>query len=169
MFTWRRAKASIIDASVGRQRRTLGAEDTGDMTTDFDRSMEELQRQVLEDARRTYSDKVIEAFYNPKNLGRMPESDARGIVRGSCRDTMEIYLRLDGERIEEVTFMTDGCGPSVACGSVLTTMVTGMSLNEAGDIRARDLLDALDGLPDESAHCAELAVSTLREAIANRA
>ena len=137
------------------------------MATDFDRFIEELQQQVLEDARTVYSDKVIEAFYNPKNLGRMPEPDGRGIVQGWCGDTMEIYLRLNGEGIEESTFMTDGCGPSVACGSTLTTMVTGMSLDEASEVRPEDLLAALDGLPEESAHCAELAVSTLRKAIDN--
>jgi nitrogen fixation NifU-like protein len=139
------------------------------MATDFDHLVEELRQQVLEDARTVYSDKVIEAFYNPKNLGRMPESDGRGIVQGWCGDTMEIYLRLNGEGIEKASFMTDGCGPSVACGSMLTTMVTGMSLEEASEVRPEDLLAALDGLPDESAHCAELAVSTLREALANRA
>jgi len=137
------------------------------MTTDFERFVEELQQQVKEDARKLYSDKVIEAFYNPKNLGRMSEPHACGVVKGWCGDTMEIYLRLNGDRIEQASFMTDGCGPSVACGSVLTTIIEGMTVNEANEIRPQDLLEALDGLPDESAHCAELAVSTMRKAIAN--
>jgi nitrogen fixation NifU-like protein len=138
------------------------------MATDFDRFVDELQQQIIEQARAVYSDKVIEAFYNPKNLARMPEPDARGIVHGWCGDTMEIYLRLNGERIEQASFMTDGCGPTVACGSTLTTMVQGLSLQEAGGITPEDLLEALDGLPEESVHCAELAVSTLREAIVNQ-
>jgi len=129
--------------------------------------VEELQQQIIEQARAVYSDKVVEEFYNPRNLGRMPEPDARGIVHGWCGDTMEIYLRLNGERIREIAFMTDGCGPSVACGSMLTAMVQGMSLEEAGEIKPQDLLAALDGLPEESVHCAELAVSTLQEAILN--
>jgi nitrogen fixation NifU-like protein len=137
------------------------------MATDFDRSMEELQQQVTEQARAVYSDKVVDEFYNPKNVGRMPEPDARGLVHGWCGDTMEIYLRLDGERIKEATFVTDGCGPTVACGSMLTTMVQGMSLEEAGEVRPKDLLEALDGLPEENAHCAELAVSTLQNALFN--
>ena len=136
-------------------------------TSDFDRMVEELQQQIIEQARAVYSDKVVEEFYNPRNLGRMPEPDARGIVHGWCGDTMEIYLRLNGERIREIAFMTDGCGPSVACGSMLTAMVQGMSLEEAGEIKPQDLLAALDGLPEESVHCAELAVSTLQEAILN--
>jgi nitrogen fixation NifU-like protein len=135
------------------------------MATDFDRLVDDLQQQIIEDARGVYSDKVVEAFYNPKNLGRLPEPDACGVVRGWCGDTMEIYLRLDGERIAEAAFMTDGCGPTVACGSTLTTMVQGLSLQEAGGITPEGLLEALDGLPEERVHCAELAVSTLREAI----
>lgn len=138
------------------------------MATDFDRFVEELQQQILEQARAVYSEKVIKACYDPQNVGRMPDPDARGIVHGWCGDTMEIHLRLDGERIEQACFITDGCGPSVACGSTLTTMIHGMSLQEAGKITPEDLLEALDGLPEESVHCAELAVSTLREAIANR-
>ena len=80
---------------------------------------------------------------------------------------MEIYLQLDGEQIEEASFMTDGCGPTVACGSMLTTMVRGMSLNEAKRIRPQQLIDALDGLPEASTHCADLAVNTLQKAISD--
>jgi len=130
--------------------------------------VEEIQRQIIEDERATYSQKVIEEYYNPKNLGRMSDPDAVGIVQGWCGDTMEIYLRMNSSRIEEATFMTDGCGPTVACGSKLTAMVRGMSLGKAFQVTQHDLVAALDGLPEESLHCAELAVSTLREAIANR-
>ncbi len=136
-------------------------------TTDFDRMVEELQREIVEQEQALYSDKVIEEAHNPRNLGRMPEPDARGLVHGWCGDTMEIYLGLDGERIKEATFMTDGCGATLACGSVLTQMVTGVSLDEASEIRPKDLLSALDGLPKENVHCAELAVSTLQNAILN--
>ena len=131
----------------------------------FDRMVEEIQRQIIEDERATYSQKVIEEYYNPKNLGRMSAPDAVGIVHGWCGDTMEIYLRMNSSRIEEATFMTDGCGPTVACGSKLTTMVRGMSLDQASEITPENLIAALDGLPEESLHCAELAVNTLREAI----
>lgn len=138
------------------------------MATDFDRFVDELQQQIIEQAQAVYSDKVIEAFYHPRNLGRMPEPDACGVVHGWCGDMMEIYLRLNGERVEQASFTTDGCGPTVACGSTLTTMVQGLSLHDAGGITPEDLLEALDGLPEESVHCAELAVNTLREAIASR-
>jgi nitrogen fixation NifU-like protein len=134
---------------------------------DFDRMVKELQREIAEQEQAVYSAKVIEEVHNPRNIGRMSQPDARGLVHGWCGDTMEIYLRLNGERIEEATFMIDGCGPSVACGSMLTRMVIGMSLEEASEVRPENLLDALDGLPEESDHCAELAVSTLQNAIFN--
>ena len=137
--------------------------------TDFDRFVKELQQQVIEQERAIYSPKVIEETHNPKNLGRMAEPDAQATVRGWCGDTMKIYLRLDGERIEQASFMTNGCGPTVACGRMLTTMVHGMSLEEAGAVGPKDLLNVLGGLPEESVHCAELAVNTLREAISSRA
>lgn len=127
--------------------------------------VEELQRQVIEDERVTYSQKVIEECYHPQNVGRMSDPDAVGIVHGWCGDTMEIHLRVDNSRIRGATFVTDGCGPTVACGSKLTAMVCGMSLDEACQIEQGDLVAALDGLPEESLHCAELAVKTLREAI----
>jgi len=135
--------------------------------TDFDRMVNELQREIIEQEQAIYSATVIEEVYNPKNVGRMPEPDVRGLVHGWCGDTMEIYLRLNGKGIEEATFVTDGCGPSVACGSMLTRMVTGMSLEEAGELLPEDLLKALDGLPEDSVHCAELAIKTLQNALFN--
>ncbi len=138
------------------------------MASEFDRFVKELQRQIIEEARAVYSDRVIREFINPKNVGRLAKPGAHATVLGWCGDTMEIYLRLNGEKIEEASFMTDGCGPTVACGSMLTTMVQGMSLKEAERIRPEQLIDALDGLPEESVHCAELAVTTLRKAIGSR-
>lgn len=135
--------------------------------SDFDRMVEEIQRWIIEEERALYSAKVIEEYHHPQNLGRMSEPDGVGIVHGWCGDTMEIYLRVNGRRIGEATFMTDGCGPTVACGSKLTTMIQGMSIAEASELTKDDLLTALDGLPEESVHCAELAVNTLQKAIAN--
>lgn len=133
----------------------------------WDRVVAELQREIEEKERALYSTRVLEQARNPENLGRMEAPDAHAIITGWCGDTMEIYLRLNGNTIQEATFLTDGCGPSVACGNMLTTMVQGMALNAANRIDPADLILALDGLPEESAHCAELAVNTLRQAIDN--
>ncbi|MGD2142884.1 MAG: iron-sulfur cluster assembly scaffold protein [Anaerolineae bacterium] len=136
-------------------------------TTDFDRMIDDLQREIADREREIYSQTVIEEAYNPKNIGRMSDPDVHGIVHGWCGDTMEIYLKLNGERVERVTFVTDGCGATIACGSRLTQLVTGRTLEEAGELMPGDLIEALDGLPEESVHCAELAVSTLQNALFN--
>jgi nitrogen fixation NifU-like protein len=134
----------------------------------WDRLVADLQREIEEKERALYSAKVLEQVRNPQHLGRMEAPDAQAVLTGWCGDTMEIYLRLNGNTIQEATFVTDGCGPSVASGNMLATMVQGVALDEVNRINPQDLLLALDGLPEESAHCAELAVNTLRKAIAER-
>lgn len=122
---------------------------------------------TLEQRETLYSAKVTAESFNPSNMGRMPDPDAQGIIHGCCGDTMEIYLRLDGDRIQEATFATDGHESAIACGSVLTKMLWGMSLEEASKIAPEDLIVPLGGLPKEKVHCANLTVNTLREAIAD--
>jgi NifU-like protein involved in Fe-S cluster formation len=114
-----------------------------------------------------YSAKVIEEAAHPKNMSRMSEPDARGIIHGRCGDTMEIYLRLDGGWIKEATFTTDGHESAIACGSMLTTMVGGRSMEAAGKISPEELMAALGGLPEAKHHCAKLTVNTLQETITN--
>jgi nitrogen fixation NifU-like protein len=134
----------------------------------WERLVAELQREIQEREQALYSAKVLEQVHNPQYLGRMEAPDAQAVLTGWCGDTMEMYLRLNGHTIQRATFMTDGCGPSVACGNMLATLVQGATLDEASQLRPRDLLLALDGLPEESTHCAELAVNTLRKAIAQQ-
>jgi len=114
-----------------------------------------------------YSDTVIERIRNPQNLGTLSKPDARGIVHGWCGDTMEIQLRLNAGRIVEARFQTDGCGPTAACGSMITSLAIGRSIEEANRITPEQLIEHLGGLPAESAHCARLAVDTLQEAAAS--
>lgn len=134
---------------------------------DLDRWVALLQEEILKREQALYSARVLEEARHPKNLGRMNLPDAHALVRGWCGDTMEIYLRLDGEWIQEAMFLTDGCGPTVACGSVLTAMAQNLTVDEASRIKPKDLLAALDGLPEGNAHCADLAVCTLQEALAD--
>ncbi len=129
--------------------------------------MAALQRAILEREQALFSAKVLEEARQPQNMGGMLDPDGHALVCGSCGDTMEMFLRVRESRIEIVAFMTDGCGPTVACGSMLTKMSQGRSLEEAAAIAAADLIIALDGLPPEHVHCATLAVNTLQEAIAD--
>jgi nitrogen fixation NifU-like protein len=136
------------------------------MADDFDRLVADLQRQIIEQALEVYSAKVVENFNHPQNLGRLQQPDAHAGMRGPCGDTMEFFVHIREKHVLRASFITDGCGPTVACGSMLTIMVEGLSLKEAGTIDSEDLIAALGGLPEDSVHCARLAVSTLRAALA---
>ena len=144
--------------------------------SDLDRWVAALQSAILERERALFSAKVLAEARHPQNMGVMLDSDGQALVCGPCGDTMEMFLRVkrvkreqpaQDSRIDAAAFMTDGCGPTVACGSVLTRMAQGKSLDEAAGIDAADLIIALDGLPPEHVHCATLAVNTLREAMAD--
>jgi len=137
------------------------------MGSEFDRFVKWLEGTAEKDARDAFSDKVVNEFFEPSNLERLSNPDARALFTGPCGDTMEIYLLLDGEIIRHASFMTDGCGPTIACGSMLTKMLRGMRLADANMLEARQLTDALDGLPLENEHCADLAIITLKKAIAD--
>ncbi len=136
-------------------------------TIDFERWVEILQAEILRREQELFSARVLAEARDPKNLGAILDPDGRAAVTGPCGDTMEIFLRLGGSRIEKAAFMTDGCGPTVACGSMLTQMVEGKSLADAAAIEAAKVIIALDGLPPEHIHCATLAVNTLQQAIAD--
>jgi nitrogen fixation NifU-like protein len=134
-------------------------------TNDLDCWVAVLQEAILEGERALFSAKVLAEARQPRNMGVMLDPDGHALLLGPCGDTMEMFLRIRDSRIEIAAFMTDGCGPTVACGSMLTRMVRGRSLAEAAAIEAADLITALDGLPPEHIHCATLAVHTLRQSM----
>lgn len=141
--------------------------DLPDLDAVFDRAIAALQFGSLEEGQARYAEQVLDHAIRPRHVGRLSDADAFAAVDGLCGDRMEFYLRVGAESIDVLSFMTDGCGPTIACGSMLSTMVLGKSLQEAGAVGAGELIAALGGLPEESEHCAELAVQTLRQAIAN--
>lgn len=126
---------------------------------------DELQNLVPADARSIYSETVIDHAMAPRNLAPIQDADGFARVRGPCGDTMEIWVRIKSDYIVRATFMTDGCGPSIASGSMVTELAAGRSTGDAQRITQRDVLDALGGLPEESRHCALLAADTLRAAL----
>jgi len=131
------------------------------VSSDFD----ELQKLVMADARKVYSDTVIDHAMNPRNLGDIPDADGFARVTGPCGDTMEVWLKVKNDNIYQASFFTDGCGTSIASGSMVTEMARGKGVTEAQKITQRYVLDALGGLPEESEHCALLATNTLKAAI----
>lgn len=131
------------------------------MASDF----KELEEEVWADMRRTYTDTVIDHAMNPRSVGSMPDADGFASVTGPCGDTMEIWLKVKEGRVVDATFWTDGCGPTIACGSMVTELVKGKGIAEVLRITQDDILSRLGGLPEEHLHCALLAANTLREAI----
>ena len=126
---------------------------------------EKLQEFVTVEMRKVYSEITLDHAMNPRNLGSLENADGFAMVTGPCGDTMEIWLRVKNDRIIEATFMTDGCGTTIATGSMVTELVKGEAISHVLRINQQDVLKALDGLPEESQHCALLAVNTMRAAI----
>jgi nitrogen fixation NifU-like protein len=135
------------------------------MAQEFDESFKELEQSIMENMRRVYSEKTIDHFLNPRNLGEIPTPDGFAMVTGPCGDTMEICIKVRDGRVMNASFWTDGCGPSIASGSMVTEMAKRMNIGEAQRISQHDVLVALGGLPEESEHCALLAADTLKQAI----
>lgn len=116
-----------------------------------------------------YTDKVMDHFLNPKNVGRVENPDGQAIVGNlSCGDALELSFKLDGNnKIKEVKFKTFGCGSAIASSSILTEMVKGMSLEEAEKVTNNDIVEKLGGLPDKKIHCSVMGMDALHAAIAN--
>ncbi len=113
-----------------------------------------------------YSEKVMEHFRNPRNMGEMDDPDGVGKVGNPrCGDVMFIYIRVEGDVIEDIKFQTMGCGAAVATSSVTTEMAMGKHIEEALKIERKEVADALDGLPPQKMHCSNLAAEGLRDAI----
>jgi len=126
---------------------------------------EQLQELVIDEMRENYSEIAIDHAMNPRNVGNMDNADGLARITGPCGDTMEIWLKVRDATITESTFMTDGCGTTIAAGSIVTELAKGKTVVQAQKISQQDVLSALGGLPEESQHCALLAANTLREEI----
>jgi len=113
-----------------------------------------------------YSDKVMDHFMNPRNVGEITEADGVGEVgNAKCGDIMRIYLDIEGDVIKDVKFKTFGCGAAVATSSMVTEMVKGKTIEEGLKITNAAVAEALDGLPPAKMHCSNLAADALHAAI----
>ena len=126
---------------------------------------EQFEALIREEMRKTYSETAIDHAMNPRNVGDMADADGFAKVTGPCGDSMEIRLKVNNDTIVGATFMTDGCGTTIASGSIVTEMAKEKNVIEARKISSQDVLNALGGLPEESQHCALLAANTLKAAI----
>jgi len=120
----------------------------------------------MHDVRSLYSNKVMEHFKNPRNVGEIANPDGVGHVGNPvCGDIMELYIKVTNGTITDVKFKTFGCGAAIATSSMMTEMVKGKSVSEALEISNRAIAEALDGLPSIKMHCSVLAEEALKSAI----
>ena len=114
-----------------------------------------------------YSEKIMEHFANPHNVGEIENADGIGEVgNAKCGDIMKMYLKIDNEVITDVKFKTFGCGAAIATSSIATDMIKGKPLSEALQLTNKAVVEALDGLPPVKLHCSVLAEEAVKAAIA---
>jgi len=135
------------------------------MSVDFDKEMEELQASIIADARKVYSEEVIERWLSPKYIGEMEKPQGCGKVKGPCGDTVKIFLNIHNDKIIDARFITDGCATTIAAGSMVCELAIGKNIKDAFKISNEVILKNLGGLPEDNAHCALLASNTLKEAL----
>jgi len=115
-----------------------------------------------------YSDKVMDHFSNPRNVGEIDNADGVGEVgNASCGDIMKIFLKVEDNVIKDIKFKTFGCGAAIATSSMVTEMAMGKTIDEALELTNAAVAEALDGLPTQKMHCSNLAADALHEAIKN--
>lgn len=113
-----------------------------------------------------YSEKVMDHFTNPRNVGEVENADGEGTVGNpACGDIMKLTIKVEGNVIKDVKFKTFGCGAAIATSSMVTELVKGKGLKEAEEISNESVAEALDGLPPVKMHCSNLAADALHAAI----
>jgi nitrogen fixation NifU-like protein len=114
-----------------------------------------------------YSNKIIDHFQNPRNMGEIKNPDVKARVGNKvCGDVMEIYLNIDNNnKITKAKFQTFGCAAAIATSSIITELVIGKSVSEAQKIKPKDIDSSLGGLPNIKKHCADLSIEALNKAL----
>ena len=113
-----------------------------------------------------YNERVVKEFQNPHNVGEMKDANAVGTVgNAACGDIMKIYMKIENNVIEDVSFQTFGCAAAIATSSVATTMIKGKTVDEALKLTNAEVVDKLGGLPPQKLHCSVLAEEAIKAAI----
>lgn len=113
-----------------------------------------------------YSEKVMDHFINPRNVGEIADADGVGMEGNpTCGDAMQIFIKVENDRIVDAKFRTFGCGAAIAVSSIITEMIKDKTLNEALQISKEAVAQELGGLPPQKMHCSNLGADALRKAI----
>jgi nitrogen fixation NifU-like protein len=131
----------------------------------IDQFVNDLQERIFDEAREAYGKRGFERWRNPRYNGRMASADSFARVTGDCGDSIEIYLKIENNRVKDASYVTDGCGTSNICGSFAAELAIRRDLEAVTDINGEAVLNAIGGLPDNDRHCADLAAAALQEAL----
>jgi len=129
-----------------------------------DKMDKEIQEILIRHAKEAYGEAVFERMTNPRYMGIIIDADAFGQVKGSCGDTVVVYLKIEDGRVKNAAFQTNGCGATIACGSYAAELVRGKAPEDILGITGDSILDYCGGLPKENEHCATLTADALHEA-----
>ena len=123
---------------------------------------------MSDDMNGPYSEKVMDHFMNPRNMGDIKDADAVGTVGNpACGDVMRLYIKVENDKIAEAKFKTFGCGAAIATSSMATEMIKDRTIEEASKVTNEAVAEALDGLPPNKMHCSVLAQEAIEAAIKN--
>jgi nitrogen fixation NifU-like protein len=123
-------------------------------------------KHVTQEDNKMYSEKVMDHFMNPRNVGEIPDADGVGMEGNpTCGDAMQLFIKVENDRIVDAKFRTFGCGAAIAVSSMITEMVKGKTLDEAMSMSKEAVANELGGLPPQKMHCSNLGADALKKAI----
>ena len=115
-----------------------------------------------------YTDKVLDHFMNPRNIGEIPDADGIGVIGSvECGDVLKVWIKVANEHLADIKYKVFGCPAAIACCSMMTELAMGKHLDDAYELMDDQVAQALGGLPDNKYHCSNLAASALQKAIMN--
>lgn len=132
---------------------------------EFDALINKIQNEVFTEAKDALGEKGFDRWRNPRYCGVMEGADSHARLQGSCGDTMEMYISVQDEQIEKISYVTDGCSSSSIAGSFTAELGMGKTFEEVLDLTGADVLHEIGTFPKAEEHCAHLAVTTLQEAV----
>jgi nitrogen fixation NifU-like protein len=135
------------------------------MSTDIDLFIRRFQEEIIRAARKTYGETFFQRWQNPLYQGRVENADVAAELKGQCGDTIAIYLKFENNSVRQASFETDGCAPSIVCGSMAAELTLGKTPEGLLDITAETIIQRIGGLPEEVQHCAFLAAAVVHSAV----
>ena len=135
------------------------------MSDDIDLFIQKFQEEMIKEARKAYGEVFFQRWQHPIYMGRMEDADVFSQLTGQCGDTMVIFLKFENGFVKKASFQTDGCAPSIVCGSFAAELTIDRSPEELLEISVDTIVKKIGGLPEEVQHCAFLAAATVHNAV----